>query len=179
MKEKGGGGRRRGKRALDAWHTHARNTTREHRPLPQAYKKRTLPVHQNVPVVAVLDLQDVAHYAVGSQAARKVGPGNAEPVWPAHAPFELLLKPGREGGVVWVIFLEAVQGNGVGDGLNEPRAGVHGKDVVSLEPHGHLGGPENGGKLGQQLGHKLLLPQVVIGLDDAGQQPPAGELAMG
>lgn len=78
-----------------------------------------LPIDENVAVVAVLDGQDVAHNAVCGHGSRKVEPGRSQTSRALGTMLKMPYEPIVKGGECWVPTLEGVDGDGVGDRLDE------------------------------------------------------------
>eukprot|EP00639_Heterosigma_akashiwo_P005275 CAMPEP_0194576286 /NCGR_PEP_ID=MMETSP0292-20121207/11459_1 /TAXON_ID=39354 /ORGANISM="Heterosigma akashiwo, Strain CCMP2393" /LENGTH=275 /DNA_ID=CAMNT_0039428299 /DNA_START=410 /DNA_END=1234 /DNA_ORIENTATION=- len=133
-----------------------------------------LGVQEDVPVVPVLQVEQVAQDGVRAQALHEAVPRLDEPGGPLVP--EAALEEVQQRGELGVVALEGVDADGVRHGLDHAAAAARGQDVV--RPHVHRQGrvPQDLRHLLHELAGEHLLAQVVVGLDDHGHQPPAGQV---
>mmetsp|Transcript_1900 Transcript_1900/g.4203 ORF Transcript_1900/g.4203 Transcript_1900/m.4203 type:complete len:233 (-) Transcript_1900:2535-3233(-) len=138
-------------------------------------------IDQDVSVVSIFDLQQVADHGVGSERQHEVLTSFL--VHPLAPPVPLL-EVAAEVGLLCSslpaaqLLLEPVQADGVGDDLDQPSVGRSREDLVRLQPHWEVRFLEDLLEESDKLHRELLLPQVVSALDDNGDQLPSDLGAM-
>mmetsp|Transcript_42215 Transcript_42215/g.123609 ORF Transcript_42215/g.123609 Transcript_42215/m.123609 type:complete len:310 (+) Transcript_42215:3-932(+) len=120
-------------------------------------------VQQDVAVVPVLDLQQVAYDRVGRERLHKVAPRAVEGrgVRAAVAPLEEL---GEGVAVGRHRLLKRIERLGVWHHLDEARGGRRGEDAVGAQPQRQLRMAEDALEVEDELHGKLLLQQLVVRL---------------
>lgn len=86
----------------------------------------------------------------------------------------VLAEEGGERRAAGRALLEMVEGDGVVDALDQPRVRAGRRDPVRAQREGQARAAEDDVEGRDQLHRELLLPQLVVRLDDDGEQPPGG-----
>mmetsp|Transcript_24103 Transcript_24103/g.67231 ORF Transcript_24103/g.67231 Transcript_24103/m.67231 type:complete len:248 (+) Transcript_24103:480-1223(+) len=128
-------------------------------------------VQQNIAVVSILNLKQEADDGVRREAFAEVGLRGRQIV-------RLITEEGVEEvpqvGVVRIVLLEGCDGNRVGDGLDDATSVRDGEDLVGAQPHRDSFASKDHGDSEDELRCQLLLPQIVVGLDEDGNELPIG-----
>jgi hypothetical protein len=137
----------------------------------------TKSVQENVSVVAILDLQEIANDAIARQGADEVLSGDPKgwSVLIAKENFKEMF----EVDVLRHLPSQNIEGNGVRDGFDETGGGRERNDPVGSQPAIHFPSEEDRIDLGDELACTLLLSQVIVALDDHGNQSVARNMTDG
>mmetsp|Transcript_8100 Transcript_8100/g.30425 ORF Transcript_8100/g.30425 Transcript_8100/m.30425 type:complete len:296 (-) Transcript_8100:718-1605(-) len=130
-----------------------------------------LVVQKDIAVVPILDLQHVAGNGVASKAPHKISPSVFERR--ASLRSEVEAEEVHERRIRRKVAPKAVQADGIADRLDDPAACARCNNVVRPEPDGNLCLLPDLPDGMQQLRCELLLPEIVVRLDDDREQPPA------
>ena len=136
-----------------------------------------LNVDHDVTVVPVFDLQNVADKRVRGQTVAKVIPSLFVPLRSAAI---LLRKVVLERGVRFLdLLFKCVYAHGIIDSLDKAAVGTSGQNLIRLDPERQLLLGPNLAHLRNELHRKLLLPHIVICLNNESKKPPRGEVLKG
>eukprot|EP00128_Syssomonas_multiformis_P006596 Colp12_sorted_trinity150504_noHs@11282 len=138
-------------------------------------------VDHHVAVVAVLDAQRVRHDAVAGHGRHVVVDRRAEGGGLGLALHEAIggLEVLAQRALVALLLLQAVQGHGVGDQLDEARGLRGAEDRVAQQPHGQVRLAEGVLVVPDELHDEYLLAHVVVTLRDEAAKLPPGQVAVG